>query len=374
MSQRRHFLLCCGGTGGHLSPGIAVAEALRARGHTCQLVVSRKEVDSRLLARYPQLPALRSPGVGLSRSPLGAVRFAWAQLGALVMALRLIHSHDTAAVIAFGGFLSAPWVVAARLLGRPVILHEANRVAGRAIRRLARWAQCVFLPPKVSWPGCPVERCRPLGFPVRAEMQPLQQRKARRKLALPTDGPLLVVLGGSQGARALNEWAHTAFPVLAEKGWHLLCITGMQQVSEVILREHGCEAHFRPFTTAMAEVLSGADLAVARAGAGTIAELRRFRLPAVLVPYPYAADAHQDANASWQASLGGAIVVPQSELNTLTATVCALAISPERREAMRAALSASDTRDTLGEFVATAEHLTNGQSLPSLTEPRVSIG
>src|SRR3984957_2033230 len=140
------FLISCGGTGGHVSPGISLAEGLVARGHEVTLLISMKKVDSRLVEKYPHLRFERMPGAGFSWHHARMARFVSSQVGALRYCMGVIRALRPDVVVGFGGFTSAPAAAAARLQGIPVALHEANRVPGLAIRALARFARGVSLP------------------------------------------------------------------------------------------------------------------------------------------------------------------------------------------------------------------------------------
>src|SRR5258707_570295 len=143
------FLIACGGTGGHLSPGIALAEALIARGHTVTLFISAKKVDTRLVEKYSHLSAIRVPSAPFGWRPDVHLRFHWRQTQGLLFSLKFIREHKPDAIVGFGGFTNAGVVMAGRLLCVPVALHEANRVPGLAIRVLSRVARRLYLPPGV---------------------------------------------------------------------------------------------------------------------------------------------------------------------------------------------------------------------------------
>ena len=145
-----NVLIVCGGTGGHLTPGIAIAEELSLRGHACTLVVSRKKVDARLIQNYPRLEFVEAPGAPFSWDPEFLLKFIWAQFTAFIFAMRLISRKKPDLVIGFGGFLTAGVAFPAYLEGIPFALHEANRVVGRSNRLLSRMANRVFLPEGVA--------------------------------------------------------------------------------------------------------------------------------------------------------------------------------------------------------------------------------
>ncbi|GHC11291.1 UDP-N-acetylglucosamine--N-acetylmuramyl-(pentapeptide) pyrophosphoryl-undecaprenol N-acetylglucosamine transferase [Cerasicoccus arenae] len=321
-----NFVISCGGTGGHLAPGIAIAEALQESGHHCRLIISNKDVDSRLVKNYPQLQYARSPGMGFSMSPVKFVKFNIEQIRALVFTMKLMREFKADAVIGFGGFLTVGAVFAAFLTGVPVMLHEANRRAGRAIRMLAGFARRVYLPPGVNIKGLPRRMIHHCGYPIRKEIQRMPQDEARAKLGLDVTGKLLLILGGSQGATALNTWVTDNFEALAKDNISVYCITGLNKtaggaIERISSDGQTARAVFTPFVDSMAVALSAADLVVARAGAGSIAEFARCRLPSILVPYPYSADDHQMANAQFLEQQGGAMVVQESELDRLLGEV-----------------------------------------------------
>jgi UDP-N-acetylglucosamine--N-acetylmuramyl-(pentapeptide) pyrophosphoryl-undecaprenol N-acetylglucosamine transferase len=320
------FIISCGGTGGHLSPGISLAEGLQARGHRTCLLISEKKVDARLSGKYPELRFERMPGRGFSWHPWRLLRCVLSQTLAFWFCCRLIRRFRPDLVIGFGGFTSAPLVVAAALAGVPAVLHEANRVPGLAIRTLGRLARRVYLPPGVRPAGIRASATRHVGLPVRKEIVRHSPTAARHALGLDPNQRLLVVLGGSQGAAALNEWARRELHRLAGEGIQVYVVTGLGKGHEGVeeLRSRAGEpvrSVFTPFCDRMAELMSAADLVVTRAGAGTLAELIRCETPAILVPYPQAADDHQRANADYFERQGGGIVVAQEQIGQLHAEV-----------------------------------------------------
>jgi UDP-N-acetylglucosamine--N-acetylmuramyl-(pentapeptide) pyrophosphoryl-undecaprenol N-acetylglucosamine transferase len=212
------------------------------------------------------------------------------------------------------------------MLGIPVALHEANRIPGRAVRLFARFAQRVYLPLGVRVPGVRVAAMRHAGLPVRSEITKLPSVAARQALGLDPKQKVLVILGGSQGASALNAWARARLEFLASEGVQLVCVTGPGKgdPETVALRSRSGEpvtAIFMPFCDRVAELLSAADLVVSRAGAGTLAELIRCEVPAILIPYPHAASDHQRANAAFFERQGGGLVVEENAMGGLHAEV-----------------------------------------------------
>jgi UDP-N-acetylglucosamine--N-acetylmuramyl-(pentapeptide) pyrophosphoryl-undecaprenol N-acetylglucosamine transferase len=320
------LLISCGGTGGHLSPGISLAEGLRARGHEVILLISRKKVDARLAEKYPELHFERMPGTGFSWQPIPFVRCVASQGRAFLFCLRLIRRTSPDAIVGFGGFTSAPAVLAGRWSRVPVALHECNRVPGLAIRALGFFATRVYLPLGLRLRGVGATATRHVGLPVRREIARLPQAEARTLLGLAPDQKVLAILGGSQGAAVLNDWARGHVELLAAEGIQVYCVTGLgkgQAEARDMRTALGepLRSVFTPFCDQVAALLSAADLVVSRAGAGTLAELVRCATPAILVPFPHAADDHQRANAAFFERQGGGLAVDQAMLGGLHAEV-----------------------------------------------------
>ena len=361
------FLISCGGTGGHLSPGISLAEGLLSRGHEARLLISRKRVDSRLAEKYPQLRFERMPGSGFSWHPAGMARFGAGQVGALRFCLGLVKSFRPDVVVGFGGFTSAPAAVAARLHRIPVALHEANRVPGLAIRSLGRMAGRVYLPLGIRLGGVRAAVTRHAGLPVRREISRMPAADARLSLGLDPQKKVLVVLGGSQGASALNGWARRAAEALALEGVQLYCVAGLgkSEAETVTHRSKTGEetkSVFVPFCDQVAAVLSAADLVVSRAGAGTLAELVRCEVPAILVPYPHAASDHQRANASFFERQGGGIVVEEASLQGLQAEALEVIFNDWLLRQFRANLRRMDRTSSLDLMLADLESMARSGS------------
>jgi UDP-N-acetylglucosamine--N-acetylmuramyl-(pentapeptide) pyrophosphoryl-undecaprenol N-acetylglucosamine transferase len=305
-----------------VSPGISLAEGLVARGHEVTLLISMKKVDSRLVEKYPHLRFERMPGAGFSWHPARMARFASSQVAALRYCRRVIRALRPDVVVGFGGFTSAPAATAARLLGVPVALHEANRVPGLAIRAFGRFAERVYLPLGIRVHGVRAAATRHAGLPVRSEIVRMPAAAARQALGLDPKQKVLVVLGGSQGASALNSWARARLETLASEGIQVVCVTGLGKGdAETLALQSGTgepvKAVFMPFCDRVAELLCAADLVVSRAGAGTLAELIRCEIPAILVPYPHAASDHQRANAAFFERQGGGLVVDEAAVGDL---------------------------------------------------------
>lgn len=357
------ILISCGGTGGHLTPGIALAEGLLAQGHICWLLISHKKVDARLVQKYPHLAFIKTPGAPFTLNPLGLGRFVLGQVQSVVSSLRLINRLQPDLVIGFGGFSSAGISVAAFLKKLPFVLHESNRIPGRAVRFLSHFAPArVYLPTGVRLSNVSPERIRFYGCPVRKEIQRLPMQKARATLGIEENCKLLVVLGGSQGATVLNEWVEKNFEFLALEGICVYCVSGLNKgegrVIEAKSRDGGtAKAWFVPFTDQVSELLSSADLVLSRAGAGTIAELLRCRTPAILIPYPFAADNHQQANALFLEQQGGGVVIDQNYMKDLHQEVFELIFNDWLLQKFRGNLQRMDRENSLDLIIGDLEDI-----------------
>jgi UDP-N-acetylglucosamine--N-acetylmuramyl-(pentapeptide) pyrophosphoryl-undecaprenol N-acetylglucosamine transferase len=369
------YLISCGGTGGHLSPGISLAEGLAARGHEAVLLVSQKKVDARLLEKYPHLRFERMPGTGFSLNPIQLLKCVVSQARSFLQCLRLVRSVRPDGLVGFGGFTSAPIVFAGRLLGVPVALHESNRVPGLAIRSLGRFARRVYLPPGIRIPSIRPAATRHVGLPVRREFVRQPQAAARAALGLDAHQKVLVILGGSQGSGALNDWVRDQLAVLAAEGIQVYCVTGMGKGRDgvtMLKTKTGApvRAEFVAFSDRIAELLSAADLVLSRAGAGTLAELIRCETPAILVPYPQAADDHQRANASFFERQGGGIVVAQTRVAGLTAEVLDIIFNDWLLRQFRGNLQRMDRANSLELMLHDLEQLAgSADSTSSADEP-----
>lgn len=319
------ILIACGGTGGHLAPGIAIAETLQQRGHTCTLLISEKQVDSALIQKYDHLSFRKTPGRAFSGGVAQLVGSVRSILSSVLFSRQLLKEQNPDIVLLFGGFVSVGLGCAARLAGVPVALHEANCMPGKAIRLLKRIATRLYLPDDVRL-QVPLERVRYYGYPVRQEIKHRSKVEACQRLGIEVPGKLLVVIGGSQGAEALNHWVSDHFEELAEQGVSVYCVTGLGKgeqapIQRVNQQGQTITASFVPFSDAMGDVISAADLVITRAGAGSIAEIVRCRAPSILIPYPFAADDHQLANARAHEAQGAGMIVEQENLNSLIDTV-----------------------------------------------------
>ena len=368
------FLISCGGTGGQLSPGIARGEALVARGHSATLLISNKKVDARLIEKYAHLKFLRIPGAPFSLSPVGFAKFLFKQAAAFFYGINLVRAQRPDGIVGFGGFTTASVIVAGSLFNVPVMLHEANRVPGRAIRLLGRLARRVYLPPGIRLSSVRGSALRQMGLPVRKEIVREPRDVAIQSFGLDPRLSVLVVLGGSQGATPLNDWADKNAAALALEGVQVCCVTGLgkrePELKEFRTRRgEPINALFTPFCDRMGALLSAADLVISRAGAGTIAELIRCTTPAILVPYPFAADNHQWANARFFEMQGGGLVIAQERLNDLTDEVRDIIFNDWLLLKFRANLERMDRAHSLDEMLVDLEEISASAPMPAQPKP-----
>src|SRR5438477_6689702 len=310
-------VIACGGTGGHLFPGLAVAEVLRSRGHEVMLFVSEKEIDALAMSGRDEFRFEKLPTVGLP-SPVSPKIVGF--VGRFTESLRVCRSvyrkFKPHAVLGMGGFTSTAPVLAGKMRGVPTFIHESNAIPGKANRFTARMVRAVLLGFKECAAFFPNARTEVTGTPIRQELQPIDRKVARQKLRLRDDLLTLLVMGGSQGASGINQAVIKSLPALQGLPIQVIHLSGSRDerlVADNYQREK-IPAHVAAFHHAMEEVYSAADLAIARSGAASLAELAAFSLPAILIPFPYAAEDHQTKNADIFVRAGAAVLLKESDL------------------------------------------------------------
>ncbi|MBC2608196.1 UDP-N-acetylglucosamine--N-acetylmuramyl-(pentapeptide) pyrophosphoryl-undecaprenol N-acetylglucosamine transferase [Pelagicoccus albus] len=317
----KRAIIACGGTGGHMSPGIALAEELSSRGWECTLLISNKQVDSRLVRKYGQFKYDTIDGRPFSVRPDRLALFLISLMKGTLKCRRMIRSLEPQVVVGFGGFLTMPAMLAGFLAGLPTVIHEANRVAGRVTRIVSWFARRIYLPEGVRIRTKRSSRIRYLGMPVRDEIVSMSKSAAKESLGLDPSLKVLAIMGGSQGAQSLNNWVETSLNALSQKEIQVFCLTGDSSSDKVVTKKSpkgGDIKHvFQGFSDDMATILSAADFVVSRSGAGSIAEMIRCRAPGILVPYPYSADDHQIANAENFEKLGCGMQMSQEFLGDM---------------------------------------------------------
>ncbi len=333
--KERPVLIMAGGTGGHVFPALAVAQQLRSQGVPVVWMGTRHGLEARVVPKanipcvWVGIEGLRGRGwQRLVMAPLMILR-------AVVQALWHIRRIHPRVVLGMGGFVSGPGGIAAWLLRIPLVIHEQNAIAGFTNRRLAWLAHRIV----VAFPDSFPAHRQPLllGNPVRADITTLPPPTTR--LANRSAPWHLLILGGSQGAAALNHLVPLAIQHLSERVrltvWHQAG-NSLFEETEQAYRQAGVRAQVTPFIEDMAKAYGWADLVICRAGALTLAELTAVGIGAILVPYPHAVDDHQTANAQYLVQAGAALLIPQDQLTAalLADHLHALFSEPARVRAM----------------------------------------
>ena len=353
----RPVMIMAGGTGGHVYPALAVAKALEANAQPVFWLGTHRGLEARVVPandidiEWVSVKGLRRKGVvALIVAPL---QLAWA----LLQSLNAIRRRRPAAVLGMGGFVSGPGGLAAWLTRRPLVIHEQNATAGLTNRLLARLARVVLQ----AFPGSFNARvaAETVGNPVRtdiAAIAPPAERYADRA------GPLrLLVLGGSQGALALNRLVPAALARLPAERRPVVrhqCGERTRETAETAYRDTGIDVEILPFIEDMAAAYAWADAVVCRAGALTVAEIAAAGLPAIFVPYPAAVDDHQTANARGLSDAGAAVTVQERDIDEeqLAALLTDFLDSRESlalRAAKARALAAPDALNIIAEHCLT---------------------
>jgi len=360
-------VIACGGTGGHLFPGIAVAEVLRDRGHEVILLVSEKEIDALALSgrtnfRFEKLPTVGLPSP-FSPAILGFIRRFYESL---TLCRSIYRKFKPQVVLGMGGFTSTAPVLAGRIRGVSTFIHESNAIPGKANRLTARMVRAVMLGFKECAPFFPKARTEVTGTPIRTELKPLDRQVARQRLGLRTDLPTLLVMGGSQGASGINQAIIKSLPFLHGAPLQVIHLSGARD-ERLVAANYGREripAYISAFHHRMEEVYSAADLLVARAGAASLAEFAAFSLPSILIPFPYAADDHQTRNAEIYARAQAAVLVKESEITgeLLARKIRELIESPERIRNMSVNSLQLAPKNAAGLVVTTMEKYTTHEA------------
>jgi UDP-N-acetylglucosamine--N-acetylmuramyl-(pentapeptide) pyrophosphoryl-undecaprenol N-acetylglucosamine transferase len=332
--------IAAGGTAGHVVPALAVADALRASGAAVEFIGGDRAEAELVPAAGYRLHRLAVTGID-RRNPLRAARSLVQAAASTVRARSILRETGAEAVLGGGGYVAGPVGLAARSLGIPLALTEADSHLGITNRALARLADRVFL--AFPLPGREGPRFEVVGRPLPTGTVAADRGAARRRFGIEAEEDCLLVFGGSLGARRLNEAAIAAFGEAAPCAILHSCGRRDHDRLRERLDELGSPAHYHlhPYIEPFADALAASDLAVARSG-GSVFELAAAGLPAVLVPYPHATADHQTSNARYMADAGAAVVVPDAELDgpRLAREVGALLGSRERLAAMGAAATA----------------------------------
>ena len=318
----KHAVIMAGGTGGHIYPALAVADELKNLGFTVSWLGTRRGLESQLVPKagididYIDVEGVRGKGkAALLRAPFILTK-------AVAQARTAIKQRKASVVLGFGGFVAGPGGVAAKIAGLPLIIHEQNAVAGTTNKLLAKIATKVF----AAFPGV-FAGAKVVGNPVRSAISQLPNPSQRWAEFNQADGPQpplqLLVLGGSLGATAINELVPAALAEIGQQhsaNIHVLHQCGGKNVEQTkaAYAQHGIELNgqvqVKPFLDDMAQAYGQAHFIVCRAGALTVAEIAAAGCASLMVPFPYAIDDHQTANAQWLVEQGAARLCQQKDL------------------------------------------------------------
>lgn len=319
------FVVTGGGTGGHIYPALAIARGLKDRfGSEVAYVGGTRGLESEIVPREG-LPFHAIPLAGFSRrlAPSNLLA-AWKAAAGIKKAYGLIRQIRPAAVIGTGGYVCGPVVLAAALSGIPTMIHEQNAFPGITNRILSRFVRCVALTFGEAGRFLPAGAfVRVTGLPVRKEIMARNRGEARDGLGLPSDGLIILSFGGSQGARSINN---AMIPVIrrfaGRKGIYFIHVTGpgnydgfMHELNKGINIPESGNITITSYMYDMPSALAAADLVICRAGAATLAEITAVGLPSILIPYPYAAENHQEHNARALERKKAAVVIRDRDLN-----------------------------------------------------------
>jgi UDP-N-acetylglucosamine--N-acetylmuramyl-(pentapeptide) pyrophosphoryl-undecaprenol N-acetylglucosamine transferase len=324
------LLIAASGTGGHLFPAIALAQKLPE--YQIEWLGVPNRLETQLVPKQYKLNTIGVEGFqkGFGISSL-------LTLGKLVSSVlevrKILKNGNFQAVFTTGGYIAGPSVIAARSLGLPVILHEANALPGKVTRFFGPWCNAVAVGFEVAAKYLPKAKTIYTSTPVRSQFLD-ENIVATLDLGIPTGVPLIVVFGGSQGAVAINKLVRECSPAWFETGAYVVHITGDKDAEADSLKhpQYVC----LPFYDNMAALLQRADLAISRSGAGSLTELAICGTPSILIPYPFAAEDHQTYNANVFTTVNAALLFKQSELTKekLQTEVLRLLNSPDELRQM----------------------------------------
>jgi undecaprenyldiphospho-muramoylpentapeptide beta-N-acetylglucosaminyltransferase len=345
--RRMRFLICAGGTGGGVYPALAATQALLSQAPESEMlwVGGRGGMEERLVShaglRLATIRAAGLHGVGLRQAPGNMAQL----VGGTLQALAIMRDFRPHSVLLTGGYLAIPAVWAAKIRGVPVVVYVPDIEPAMAAKFAARLARSIAVTTETSRRFYPQDApVTVTGYPLRREILEATRAAGRGILRLPAEAPVLLVFGGSRGARSINRALVEALPKLLED-MTVVHITGTLDYMEVEQRRNQMsEAHklryqvYPYLDEEMGPSLAAADLTVSRAGASILGEYPHFRLPSILVPYPHAWR-YQSTNAEYLAKYGAADVLKDTDLSTkLAGAVTGLMKDAPRRTDMRAAL------------------------------------
>lgn len=354
-----YVVLSGGGTAGHINPALALAEVLEQRGCTVRFAGTPAGVEARLV-----------PEAGIEFKAFEAAGFDRSHPASIVRALRLIAQSTRKAkawfaeekpsvVVGFGGYVSIPVGRAALSCGVPLVVHEQNSVMGLANKELAKKADAVCLTyDQAASAVSDRSRVTVTGNPVRSSVLAATREDGRRAFGIPEDARMLLVTGGSLGARHLNQAvAALKEELIARDDLFIVQVTGPKDLERVneeldLTPSEASRWQVLGYTDRMGEAMAAADVVVSRAGATSLAEISARAVPALLVPFPYATADHQTTNARSCVEAGAAYMLPDDEVETprFAELLATLIDDGDVRRAMREAALAQKTRDAAGKL------------------------
>lgn len=363
--QRPRILISGGGTGGHIFPALSIADACRRRFDADILFVGaegRMEMERVPAAGY-DIKGL--PVAGFNRKNLLKNISVLVKLRkSLSMARKIIKDFKPDIAVGVGGYASGPTLKSAQKAGIPTLLQEQNSYAGVTNKLLAKKAQKICVAYEEMERFFPADRIVATGNPVRKSLtsSEISPAEGRTKFGLQPHLPTLLIVGGSLGARSVNEGVEKGIPLFEKAGLQVIWQTGKRFSERAAKAVRGCKGIVTmPFIPDMAAAYAAADLVVSRAGAGTISELELLGKPCILVPSPNVAEDHQTKNAQALEKRGAAILIPDAQCpETLAQTAISLMNKPEHMAQMSqaiAALAYKDSDEKIADEIATLLHL-----------------
>ena len=345
------LLIAASGTGGHLFPAIALAEQLPD--YQIEWLGVPNRLETQLVPSQYPLHTIAVEGFQ-ERFGLGTLRILSRLTSSILQVRQLLKQGKFQGVFTTGGYIAAPAVIAARSHSLPVILHESNALPGKVTRWFSPWCSAIALGFEPAAQYLPRAKTIYTGTPVRSQFRVGADELLRVELPIPENVPLIVVFGGSQGAVAINQLVRQCASAWFDAGAWIVHLTGDNDPDAESLQH---PQYFPlPFYDNMAALLQRANLAISRAGAGSLTELAVIGTPSILIPYPYAAEDHQTYNAAVFTAAGAALVFRQAELTPqlLESKVLSLLHSPEQLEQMRSsaeAIAVPDSAERLATLV-----------------------
>lgn len=309
--NKQKFIIASGGTGGHFYPGLAVGRTLKEQGHEVLFFVRKEDISIEALKKY-NLPYCEVDLIGLPRSlnPVQHFHFVRKLISSLVHTYRLVKDFQPNVAFGTGGYITFPLILCARLQHIPTALHDSNSRLGLSNKICGRFTNLFLL-------GLPIDRpfknTLLVGTPLRQEFsQPVDRAQTLQQLGLNAQKPVVLVMGGSQGAKGLNEAVVSLAPQIPDM--QFIHLTGPRWFDTLKEKYKNCpNVHPLAYCHEIHTLMKSADITLCRSGAGTVAELIACQLPAICVPFPHAAADHQYYNAKVLAEVGAADIIREGE-------------------------------------------------------------